>query len=61
MFWIPISNASEIRQISMARKLQTNFKTQKDDTVRYISIIKFDEGTNIFVRYNEKFVKSSVR
>ena len=23
-----------------------------------ISIIKFDEGTNIFVRYNEEFVKS---
>ena len=26
-----------------------------------ISIIKFDEGTNSFVRYNEEFVKSSVR
>ena len=26
-----------------------------------ISIIKFDEGTNIFVRYNEEFAKNQVR
>ena len=53
-------HALEIRQISVIQKLQINFHTQNMILLSK-SMIKFEEETYIFVRYNEEFVKSGVR
>ena len=47
------------RKILVIQKLQINFEAQKYNMFAK-SMIKFEEETNVFARYNEKFVNSGV-